>query len=242
MNFGKPPGEVATNATVEQILAAAETCFQEAGAGRTTVEDIASAAGVSRQTVYKYFPKKSDIINRICHIKVVEINAELRVRLKGERSFAKKITEAIALSVEVARENSYMRKLIADLDLLPNYDDEGQVTYQWQRGQWDHLITSAARSGELAEDLDTDRVVPWLILSQLTVQLAQDRMALRPEDARTFIRRFIVEPLLRRQGDQDSDAHRLMREDAMRSEIRDLRDLVSEQALELRALKRAQDI
>lgn len=48
--------------TRNTILDAALRLFTERGFDDTTVSQIAEAAGVSRRTVYRYFPKKDDLI------------------------------------------------------------------------------------------------------------------------------------------------------------------------------------
>lgn len=45
----------------EQILAAATTTFARAGFADTTMDDIASAAGISRVILYRHFESKDDI-------------------------------------------------------------------------------------------------------------------------------------------------------------------------------------
>ncbi len=47
------------------ILAAAERCFAERGFYATTVQDIASAAGVTAGALYRYFPGKDAIVTAI---------------------------------------------------------------------------------------------------------------------------------------------------------------------------------
>src|SRR5688572_9191405 len=42
-----------TDSTRERIIDAAEECFGRFGVAKTTVEDIAAAAGLSRATVYR---------------------------------------------------------------------------------------------------------------------------------------------------------------------------------------------
>src|SRR3546814_9749490 len=39
----------------DRLIDAAETCFTRFGVAKTTLEDIATEAGVSRATVYRYF-------------------------------------------------------------------------------------------------------------------------------------------------------------------------------------------
>lgn len=54
-------GREAALSTRDLILRAAWNCYREAGPHRTTVIDIARAAGVSRGTVYQHFEDKDDI-------------------------------------------------------------------------------------------------------------------------------------------------------------------------------------
>jgi AcrR family transcriptional regulator len=48
--------------TPERILQAAFDCIRDVGLSRTTVEDVARAAGLSRQTIYRYFPSKDHMV------------------------------------------------------------------------------------------------------------------------------------------------------------------------------------
>ena len=48
--------------TRQRILDSAFACLGEQGLVRTTMEDVARRAGVTRQTVYRYFPSKDDLI------------------------------------------------------------------------------------------------------------------------------------------------------------------------------------
>ncbi|HEX9064141.1 MAG TPA: mycofactocin system transcriptional regulator [Streptosporangiaceae bacterium] len=57
---GRPPGrrKVTSRAELEQV---AFDLFWEYGFERTTVEDIAFAAGIGRRTFFRYFPSKNDV-------------------------------------------------------------------------------------------------------------------------------------------------------------------------------------
>lgn len=50
-------------ATHEQLLDAAERVFCEQGVSRTSLQDIAQAAGVSRGAIYWHFKNKADLFN-----------------------------------------------------------------------------------------------------------------------------------------------------------------------------------
>jgi AcrR family transcriptional regulator len=49
-------------ATRERLLTVAQTRFAERGYGRTTMDDIAADADVSRATAFNYFPRKEELL------------------------------------------------------------------------------------------------------------------------------------------------------------------------------------
>src|SRR5437879_12293622 len=53
-------------ATRELLLDAAEREFCERGASRTSLAEVASAAGVTRGAVYWHFRDKSDVVSAMC--------------------------------------------------------------------------------------------------------------------------------------------------------------------------------
>ena len=48
--------------TEEQLLHAAARCIRQQGIRRTTIEEVARVAGVSRGTVYRYWPTKEALV------------------------------------------------------------------------------------------------------------------------------------------------------------------------------------
>ena len=55
--------EVITTDTRLVILEAALRCFRTQGVRKTTIVDVGRAAGVSRSTVYEYFPDKRAVVD-----------------------------------------------------------------------------------------------------------------------------------------------------------------------------------
>lgn len=52
----------------DEIVRAARTMFTRYGYGKTTMADIASEAGVARQTVYNAFPGKAEILRAVVQL------------------------------------------------------------------------------------------------------------------------------------------------------------------------------
>lgn len=228
------------SATERRIVASARRCFETLSVGKTRIEDIASDAGLSRQTIYKYFSSKEEIIDRLGHIEMVKVTAVIRARLQHSDSFADRIAEAIAISVEVARENPFLRRVIEDAEFQSRIPSKSGSIYVWQRAQWSRLLERARRSGELAEDLDIDQIVHWIMLSQTSLLMAPDRLPIREMALKDYVRRFVVEPLLSSRTRPVASID--PQSSALREENDELRGLVLQQALDLHRLRKIMEV
>ena len=220
--------------TEERIIDGARKCFEGIGVANTRLGDIAKRAGVSRQTIYKHFSGKEDIIDRIGFLEMVKVNKVLRERIQRDLPFPDKLTHAIVASVEVSQENPYLRKVIEDAQLMPRFPDKDVSLYLWQRSRWNNFLERAQKAGELAPDLDLDEVVHWILFSQLALMTAQDRSVLIETNIHDFVRRFIVAPLLNERTEEDAASSYEFRR--LQEENRALKGLVAHQAVEIHRL------
>jgi len=184
--------------TVERIVDAARRCFEQYGIQKTTIGDIADAADVSRPTVYKNFASKNAIIDHISIIEIEKINVMLRRQMRHGADFADKLTEALLISINVARQNSYILWFIRDAELRARMQAPTHPVQIANRMRWRSLLHHAAETGELASDLDFDDVVFWLTLMQESLVFRTSASPLSDDDLRRCIKRFVVDPLLRR--------------------------------------------
>lgn len=65
------------------LLDAAERAYAERGMSRTTVSDVARAAGVTRGLVYHYFPTTEDLVDGVLDRRVEAFAASVRVWDEG---------------------------------------------------------------------------------------------------------------------------------------------------------------
>ena len=188
--------EATGNSMTERILRAAYECFDRYGISKTTIDDIASQARVSRPSVYKYFSGKEDIIDRICHEEAMKVNAEVRKRLIRTSKFDVMITEAIFLAIKITNDNLYIRRTLEDREYQSNAIESTSTVHRIHRELWRRFLEHAVETGELATDLTIDNIITWLNLSQGMLLVWLDFAKQSDEELRAFIRRFIVDPLL----------------------------------------------
>jgi AcrR family transcriptional regulator len=180
----------------ERIIRAAYMCFERYGIHRTSIEDIAREAGVTRPTVYRYFKGKLDIVDLISSEESRKVNVEVRKRLVRGQPFETLVTEALVLVVQISIENPYVRRILSYREFQAEADALDSDMHRLHRQWWGPLLEHAAERGELAGDLDIDEILVWFTLTQRMLLMRLESGPITDDALRRLIRRFVVEPLL----------------------------------------------
>lgn len=81
----------------ERIMEAAREKFFEQGFMKVTVDEIASDLGMSKKTLYKFFPSKEDLVRKAIHFMLRQVNARIEAIVKSEKPFVEKMSELLVL-------------------------------------------------------------------------------------------------------------------------------------------------
>ncbi|MCW2799480.1 MAG: transcriptional regulator [Aeromicrobium sp.] len=111
---GQPPADA--DEARSRILSA--TRARLTAAGTTSTSDIAELLGVTRQTVYRYFPTTEDLLNAAAMDAVVELQEQLVQHVvahlaDGSNDASAAVVEVVAYVYEHLRDDPVMNRLIA---------------------------------------------------------------------------------------------------------------------------------
>jgi AcrR family transcriptional regulator len=134
----------------EQILDAALQQFQLVGIRRSSVEDVARRAGVSRVTVYRRFPRKEVLIRAMAEREVRRVVAAIDAETSGIEGFIERVAESFVVMLRVVREHPLIKRLLAvDPDeLLGFLSIEGEPVIAFGYAHVEYQIRRAQASGE----------------------------------------------------------------------------------------------
>jgi len=93
-----PAGAVSAT-SVEAILAATRRVIAARGPERLRMSAIAAAAGVSRPTLYKWFPTKTELLEALTTYEEQVFDARLREAIEAQRAPGRKLDAALRLLV-----------------------------------------------------------------------------------------------------------------------------------------------
>ena len=161
---------VSVDGARDRLIDAAERCFSRFGAAKTTLEDIASEAGVSRATVYRYFDGGRDEIVLGVVLREARLFLEsLQRRLQRESDLSGSIVEGVLYTVSTVSKNDQLAILFAP-------DVAGQTS-------------AIAGASTALFEITTDFLRP---LFETARQEGQLRPGIEAEDASEFVLRFIL--------------------------------------------------
>lgn len=107
---GNPPGT--EHEARRRIVEAATACIDRLGLAKTSFSDVAAEAGVTRQTVYRYFPRLADILGAVAIAGVEEFAARMERHLTAFDSPAEVAVESVVFGVRTLPGEPYLGLLL----------------------------------------------------------------------------------------------------------------------------------
>ena len=99
-------GERRVEAAADRILDAAETLFTRHGAANVAMNDVATAAGCSRATLYRYFENRDALHTAYVHREAHRVFRELGDRIAGIADPRERLLEAVLAALSSVRESA----------------------------------------------------------------------------------------------------------------------------------------
>jgi AcrR family transcriptional regulator len=94
-----------------RLVDAAEACFDRYGVLKTTVEDVATEAHVSRATVYRYFTGRDDLILAVLLREAGRFLGLLNGKVQKQANLADALVEGVLFTVDSVRKDPHLALL-----------------------------------------------------------------------------------------------------------------------------------
>lgn len=174
------------------ILRAARRVFEQYGARRANVEDVARAAGVSRSTLYRAFPNKEALLQAVLAAQIDEFLGELD-RVAADLPPREAVVECFTRGLALTREIPLLARLAqSEPELITA---AGALSHSsLVLGAADRVAATLRRSGAAMPE-DELRTVAELMLRVAWTYLLNPRGGLDVTDeaaVRDYARRYLA--------------------------------------------------
>ena len=157
---------VVQNEVVQQILDAGSAWLTRFGNEKTTIQDVAQASGISRATIYRYFPGRAQLLQAITDYDQARQLQEVRIRAAAAASMEEALAIAAAV-LWVAALRFRTSEHLANRDRgLANY----LVFRRADRSEWiteliRPYVQRAREAGELPSAVSLDDAIGWIVMT-----------------------------------------------------------------------------
>jgi AcrR family transcriptional regulator len=108
---GSPPRD--DEEARDRIVGAAARCVDRLGPGAFSLSEVASELGISRPTVYRYFPSTDELLSAVGQFVMKEFSDQLRAQLHDITDPSEWIVEGIAIPIEWLPSRHHLTLLLA---------------------------------------------------------------------------------------------------------------------------------
>jgi AcrR family transcriptional regulator len=149
----------------DRLLGATYTCVARFGIGKTTVEDVVKASGVSRATIYRHFPGgRDELLRDTVAWEIAHFFTELGDRVRDAPDLAELLREGLVFAHESLQQHEVLRKML-DTEperLLPLLSTESAKSLPFIASFLMPYLEREAEAGRLRDGVDIERAADYL--------------------------------------------------------------------------------
>lgn len=168
-------------AAAERILDAAEELFSHRDAASVGMNDIATAAGCSRATLYRYFENRDVLYTAYVHRETHRLFAEIGAQLDGIADPHRRVTEGALAALHRVRETPSLASWFAS-SARPIGGEMGE------RSEVIRALTEAFLAS-MSDQTDAELRARWLVRVLISLLQFPGR---DDDDERLMLERFVV--------------------------------------------------
>ena len=189
----------------QEIIAAAARCFEQYGPQRTSMDDIAEAAGISRKTLYRVFDDRPKLIQAILQWRWAKIAKKIQNRIAKATCFEEALLEGSVTAVSAARNDKLTNDIIhkaTDHNLEQFLLRGNERVYKANQDIWQTAIENGRQEGVVKQNLSDERIIEIIASMHALLVMRDDS----PEKQREFLKDVLLPAIVVAQEVEQRDS------------------------------------
>lgn len=180
------------------LLDAAGRCIERRGSTRISMAEVAEEAGVTRSTLYRYFPTRVDLVTALLLSRAEGFVSASAAALPDPDNAAASLSSMILQPIEKARTSALSVALFAPESegIAVSVEMESDAVFTIAMRHYGPVLTRWLASGQLHDDLDIATIIRWITALAL-VLLSSPWRELSAAERRSFVDKYVARALLK---------------------------------------------
>ena len=190
------------HSTRERYLGAAEACYARFGLAKTTVEDVAQAAGVSRATVYREFRNRDKLLLAVVEREAGRVAVEAELHLRRFDDVGSWIVEGMLFCLSEIPRHPVLAMLLTPEDvgrtsrLVLTSEQLLVIGADMLRP----IFEPAHRAGLLRKSVELEALMEWVLRVLMSYLTVPSHLARNEDEMRHLLREMILPAVLKPAG------------------------------------------
>jgi AcrR family transcriptional regulator len=191
-----PPED--SNRTRARILEVAASLLARFTVSKLTMEDVARAAGIARQTIYKHFSGKDDLLTEL-FVQQMELNQYPVLRKLSARPSPEGLLRLFMTELDLARSYALFNEVL-DPAVAPRMAElvfSSPKMTEARESFWVPLLEQYEAAGVLRSGLDHRAVVRWITYQEFWLLTHPTVLCDNDDELTEYVREFVIAALVR---------------------------------------------
>jgi len=183
----------------ERVLDATESCLERFGLGKTTIEDVAQAAGVSRATIYRQFGSRDALLLAAAAREAERVASLAELHLRRFDDVGSWLVEGILFCLHEIPKRPLLGQFLhpqefgAASRLVLTSDHMLAIGSEILRP----IFEPARREGLLQEDVELDSLIEWVLRILMSYLAVPGPPTRSEEDLRRILQTMLLPAVLK---------------------------------------------
>jgi AcrR family transcriptional regulator len=183
----------------EPFLDAAESCYGRFGLAKTTAEDVAQAAGVSRATLYRHFKSRDELLLAVIAREARRLAAQAEARLARFDDVGSWIVEGMLFCLEEIPRRPLLAMLFTpeEVGVASRLVLSSEQLLEIGAGILRPIFEPARRQGLLRQGIRIEALMEWVLRILMSYLTVPSHLATSQAELRHLLRTMILPVLLK---------------------------------------------
>lgn len=198
-NPAAPPTSAPPSEMRVRLCIAALACIERFGLAKTTLEDVATEARVSRQTIYRYFANRDELLleallHELARTAGPDPSDAMLPGVATPADAVEVLIEGVLFQLESIRTNPTLSALVATEgeSVRATLDGASRLLFQHYADDLRPWLELGQRTGYLNPALQPDELSEWVMRVTLSLFFTEGPVARDPDQLRTYLKTYLT--------------------------------------------------